>query len=376
MRVLIVCDFFLKYGAQQARSLARMNHEVAILCRSHTFEFGGHSGERDELLARAGDDGVGVFVVPDSVRSLRAVPTVLKLRQALRRWRPDIVHVHRNHDPRLLALTAGYRTVLTVHDPVGHPGEVVLKRWQKWAEDEWFRRAEQYVAHGPTLADELAPLVDARRIAVIPHGVSPLSEPLPCPKSPTVLLFGRLEEYKGVEVLVEATRLVWERRPDVRLVVAGTGPAARHVPEDPRVLLIRRYIAESEVDDLFAEASLVALPYTQASQSGVGVLAIAAGVPVVVSKLGALPELAYEPSFTVEAGNPDALADTILHHLDDGPEVRSAVLRHAQSHFSWDHAAQLSAQLYRGLIAQSVHDANHASDRSARSLTSFNERPS
>jgi hypothetical protein len=97
---------------------------------------------------------------------------------------------------------------------------------------------------------------------------------------------------------------------------------------------------------------------------------------VVVSKLGALPELAYEPSFTVEAGNPRALADTILQHLDDGPEVRSAVLRHAHSHFSWDRAAQLSTQLYRRLIAQNVHDANHASDRSARRLTSFNDRPS
>jgi glycosyltransferase involved in cell wall biosynthesis len=358
MRVLIVCDFFLKYGAQQARSLARMNHEVAILCRSHAFEFGGHSGERDELLARAADDGVGLFVVPDSICSLRAVPTVLEIRRALRRWRPDVVHVHRNHDPRLLAVTAGYRTVLTVHDPVDHPGAVVLKRWQNRAEAQWLRRADRYVAHGPTLAEELARHVDSRRIAVIPHGVSPRSEPLARPRSPTVLLFGRLEEYKGAEVLVAAMRLVWEQRPDVRLVVAGKGPAARHVPEDRRVSLIPRYIAENEVDDLFAEASLVALPYTQASQSGVGVLAIAAGIPVVVSKLGALPELAYEPSFTVEAGNPRALAATILQHLDDGPQVRSAVLRHAQSHFSWDRAAQLSTELYRGLIAQAVHDAN------------------
>jgi glycosyltransferase involved in cell wall biosynthesis len=360
MRILIVCDFFLKYGAEQARSLARMNHDVAILCRSHAFEFGGDSGERDELLARARRDGVGLFVVPDSVRSLRAVPTVLKLRQTLRRWRPDIVHVHRNHDPRLLALTAGYRTVLTVHDPVDHPGAVVLKRWQSRAEEQWVRRADRYVVHGSELAEELAPWVDPRRITVIPHGVSPRSEPLAPPESATVLLFGRLEDYKGVEVLVEAMRRVWEQRPGVRLVVAGEGPAARHVPEDRRISLISRYIAEGEVDDLFAGASLVALPYTQASQSGVGVLAIAAGVPVVVSRLGALPELAYEPSFTVEAGNPVPLADTILGHLEDGPEVRHAVLRHAQSHFSWDHAARLSTQLYGGLVAQHAHDVNHA----------------
>ena len=93
-------------------------------------------------------------------------------------------------------------------------------------------------------------------------------------------------------------------------------------------------------------------PYTQASQSGVGVLAIAAGVPVVVSDLGALPELAYDPSFVFGAGNPRALAETMLRHLDDGAEVRRAVLRHAQANFSWDRAAQLSTELYRELAAE------------------------
>jgi glycosyltransferase involved in cell wall biosynthesis len=132
--------------------------------------------------------------------------------------------------------------------------------------------------------------------------------------------------------------------------VAGAGQAARLVPDDPRISLIARYISESEVDALLAGASLVALPYTQASQSGVGLLAIAGGVPVVVSDLGALPELAYDPSFVAEAGNPQALADTIVRHLDDGADVRHAVLRHAHAHFSWEHSAQLSTELYRELV--------------------------
>ena len=182
--------------------------------------------------------------------------------------------------------------------------------------------------------------------------MSPRSEPLLRPESPSVLLFGRLEQYKGVEVLVEAMRLVWERRPEVKLVVAGAGEAARLVPDDQRISLIPRYIPEREVDTLLAQASLVALPYTQASQSGVGILAIERGVPVVVSDLGALPDLAYDPSFVAEAGNPRALAETIVRHLDDGADVRSAVLRHAQSRFSWDHAAQLSTELYRELTTQ------------------------
>lgn len=352
MRILIVCDFLFKYGSQQARSLVQIDHDVAMLCRSHALEFGGSTAERAELVDSLRREGIRMFIVPGRVRSISAVPGMLEIRRALSRWRPEVVHVHENHDPRLLALTTGYRTVLTVHDPLGHPGAPSLTRGETWAFKSWFRRAERFVVHGQALVEELAPIVGRARIVVIPHGVSPRSKPLPRPESPSVLLFGRLEQYKGVEVLVEAMRLVWERRPEVRLIVAGAGEAARLVPDDPRIWLIPRYISESEVDTLLAEASLAALPYTQASQSGVGLLAIARGVPVVVSDLGALPELAYDPSFVSEAGNPRALAETIVRHLDDGAEVRSAVLRHAQSRFSWDLAAQLSTELYRELATQ------------------------
>jgi glycosyltransferase involved in cell wall biosynthesis len=147
-------------------------------------------------------------------------------------------------------------------------------------------------------------------------------------------------------------RLLWARRPEVKLVVAGAGEAAQLVPDDQRISLIARYIPEKEIDTLLAQATLVALPYIQASQSGVGLLAIERGVPVVVSDLGALPELAYVPSFVAEAGNSRALAEAIERHLDDGAEVRSAVLRHARSRFSWDYAAQLSTELYRELTSQ------------------------
>jgi glycosyltransferase involved in cell wall biosynthesis len=346
VRILVVCDFLFKYGAQQARALAQLGHDVRMLCRSHALEFGGRTAERDEWIASLGRDGVGMLVVPGRIRSMRAVPAMLEIRQALRRWDPQIVHVHENHDPRLLALTTGYRTVLTVHDPLGHPGAPELTSWENWAFRRWFRRAERFIVHGQALVEELEPLVRPRPIVVIPHGSWVRPKPLPPPPSPTVLLFGRLEQYKGVEILVEAMRLVWTTRPEARLVVAGAGEAARLVPSEPRISLVPRYISESEVGAMLAEASLVALPYTQASQCGVGQLAIAAGVPVVVSDLGALPELTYDPSFVFEAGNARALAETIERHLDDDAGVRDAVLRHAQSRFSWRHAARMTSDLY------------------------------
>jgi glycosyltransferase involved in cell wall biosynthesis len=350
VRILIVCDFLFKYGSQQARSLVHAGHDVAILCRSHALEFGGLAHERDEVHDRLRGEGIRMLVVPGRVRSASAVPVMLGIRRALRRWRPHVVHVHENHDPRLLALTSGYRTVLTVHDPLGHPGAPELTRSENWAFRRWFHRADRFIVHGQALVGELRPIVGSRRpIAVIHHGTDARAEPLPVPADPTVLLFGRLEQYKGVEVLVAAMQFVWERRPDARLVVAGEGDAARLVPAEQRTTLMAHYISEAEVDGVLAGASLVALPYTQASQSGVGLLAIAAGVPVVVSDLGALPELAYDDSFVSVAGDPRALAEAILRHLDDGADVRARVLDYARANFSWEESARRTTELYREL---------------------------
>jgi glycosyltransferase involved in cell wall biosynthesis len=351
MRILIVCDFLFKYASQQATALAQAGHEVAMLCRSHSLEFGGSDEERDAWLADLRGRGIQLFVVPGRVRSPSALPAMVGLRRELRRWGPQIVHVHENHDPRLLALTTGYVTVLTVHDPLGHPGAPELTRGENWVFRHWFVRARRFVVHSPALVEELVPIVGGDdRIVVIPHGATARPVPLSAPETPSVLLFGRLEAYKGVEVLVGAMRIVWRHRPDATLTVAGQGDAARRVPSDPRITLRAEYIAEEDIEPLLSRASIVALPYTQASQSGVGLLAIAAGVPVVVSNLGGLPELAYDPSFVAEAGRPDALADRILRHLDDAADVREAVLRHAREHFSWDHAAKLTTELYGGLL--------------------------
>ena len=354
MRILIVCDFLLKYGCRQATALSQAGHDVAMLCRSHSLEFGGSDAERDEWMSTLQAHRVRPFVVPGRVRSVSALPSMIRLRRDLRRWRPQIVHVHENHDPRLLALTFGYVTVLTVHDPLGHPGAPELTRGENWAFRRWFVRAQRFVVHSQSLVEELVPIVGGDgRIVVIPHGTTARPAPLPPPEAPTVLLFGRLEAYKGVEVLVEAMRILWRHRPEARLIVAGQGDAARLVPRDPRITLMAGYISEHEVESLLSQASVVALPYTQASQSGVGLLAIAAGVPVVVSDLGGLPELAYEPSFVAQAGRPDVLAEVILRHLDDGEDTRRAVLRHARGHFSWEHAAKLTTELYDELLRRS-----------------------
>lgn len=348
MRVLVACDWFLKYAASQASALVRAGAEVELLCRTHALEFGNSAKERARVLDEL--DGVSYREFPGRVSSPRSVAHVIRLRRVIRAWAPDVVHAHDNSDPRLLAIAAGLTRVVTVHDPVPHPGQPTPSRIEDAVRRRWITGSAAVVVHGTVLGAELPAWMRARRVQSIPHGTEVAVSPLPVPRERTVLLFGRLEPYKGVDVLVRAMQHVWMQRQDVKLLVAGVGPAADLVPRDSRIELRREYVPEHELDALFGAATLVVLPYVQASQSGVGALALGRGVPTVVSNVGALNELALDESFVVRPGDDTALAQAILRHLDHDMELRKTALEFARSRLSWDACAVASLELYEAVL--------------------------
>ncbi len=76
--------------------------------------------------------------------------------------------------------------------------------------------------------------------------------------------------------------------------------------------LLQRHIAEDEVPGLFAAASVVVLPYIEASQSGVGSLAKGHGRPLVASAVGGLPScVATARACSSRRPTPDSLAEAI-----------------------------------------------------------------
>ena len=98
--------------------------------------------------------------------------------------------------------------------------------------------------------------------------------------------------------------------------------------------------------------SLAVLPYTQASQTGVGSVAVGYGVPIVVSRVGGLPDLALDHSYVVEPGDDAALADAIVRHIDDGSDVRCRVLSDVAAPRSWDSIAVQSISVYKEVLTQ------------------------
>jgi len=362
-RVLLVCDHLVRYAAGIGEGLRAQGAQVALVTRDHAEDFGGdREAMRAEIAARLGADAP-VWWLPGRVRDREALPAVRRIAAAVRRFSPDVVHAQDSivHDPRLLwaARLRPRRFAVTVHDPRPHPGDVEPSLRMRVTREALLTAARLVFVHGDGLREELretgrAPLPP---IEVVAHGTDarPVTPP---PRDPTLLFFGRMSRYKGLDVLLRAMPRIWRRVPQARLVVAGHGPLPEtDVLRDERIDVRNDHIPEPEVAHLFRRASVVTLPYVQASQSGVGSQAKAHGRPIVATWTGELPRLVADGSgLVVPPEDPDALAEATVALLTDEDRAREMGLagaRTAARDTSWAAigAATLDAYRRHGLLA-------------------------
>lgn len=239
--------------------------------------------------------------------------------RCIRAVQPDVVCFVTAHPANalLVPFLGPIKVCFTHHDPSGHPGESM--RFRDWLIARMLPLSHRIVVHGEALRDELlAQQVSPERIAVIPHGDYGFLKRhgADVPEEDMILFFGRLSEYKGIEVLCRAERLLAERLDGYRVLIAGEGDASRYLPEvgsSGRVEIVNRFLPDDEVAQLFQRARVVVLPYTQASQSGVLAIALAFGKPVVVTAVGGLPEAVQhgKAGLIIPPNDPVALAGAI-----------------------------------------------------------------
>lgn len=352
--VLLACDFFLRYTTMLAGGLERAGAAVTLLSRDHDLEFGGERGAAAAFTAAAAGE-VRRVTMPGRVRSPQGWRRAARIRDSLRRPAPDVVHVQESiaNDVRLL-FAAGVKRgayALTVHDPVRHPGDHTSWRVVR-SNRALARNAGLIFVHGGALREELIDLLEPRApIVVIPHGIEP-RQPTPLPAGSSILFFGRISHYKGLDVLLDAMGQVWRRLPDATLTIAGAGEIPAHQAlSDPRVDLRLGHVPDAAVPKLIEDSVVVVLPYRQASQSGVGSLVKPFSRPMVVSAVGALPELVADGSgLTVPAERPEPLADALVSVLTDrelAQRMGEAGARTAAREGSWDEVAERTLSAYR-----------------------------
>lgn len=322
MKVVLACDFFLRYTSRLARGLQRAGAEVVLLTRDHDLEFGGRPGAAREFVEAATGSAIPDYIIPGRVRSGDGALTSLRVKRVIRQFEADVVHLQASitNDIRLIFASGArrHRFALTIHDPVHHPREAVSVA-ARLGNKALVREAGLIFVHAEALRDELVEVARPRApVVVVPHGVDP-GDPEPLPERPNVLFFGRIGHYKGIDVLLEAMPRVWAAVPNATLTVAGAGDLPAHSTlKDPRSTVRLEHVHDDDVPQLLSSATCVALPYRQASQSGVGSMAKRYGRPLIVTQVGGLPELVADGSgLVVPSEDPGALADALVSILEN-----------------------------------------------------------
>jgi glycosyltransferase involved in cell wall biosynthesis len=264
-------------------------------------------------------------------RNLLAVWTAVRF---LRKWEPDIIHIQVDYDYRIFLTLAGLwhvPCVDTVHDAQPHLGEYKsYSRKPDWQIRHLTRRhAKHFIIHGEAIKNrfcrenQIAP----ERVSVIPHPAYELYRRFEDPRivqtRNEVLFFGRIWQYKGLDLFIQAEPLVSAAIPNVKFLIAGQGqdlgPYRAMMAHPERFEIYNRFLTDPEVTRLFQRAALVVAPYREASQSGVVTIACALGRPVIVTNVGSLTEVVRdnETGLVVPPNDPTALAEAIVRLLRD-----------------------------------------------------------
>lgn len=326
----------ISYYTCRLSNALRLRYDVgAILMRqllpTRLYPGRARVGQRLSDLAYA--DGIPVF---DGV-DWWGVPSLIRAVRFLRRQRPDVLVLqwwtgavlHSYLVLCLAARLAGIRVVVEFHE-VQDTGEARHRwaaRYVRALIKPLLRRTDGVIVHSrfdqEVLRETYALAGVAQEIAL--HGPFDHHErALPAARRPAadgacrLLFFGTIRPYKGLEDLIEA----FARLPEgYTLTVAGETWEGWTLPADliaaspaaDRITFVNRYLADAEVDDLFAGADLVVLPYRRSSASGPLHIAMSHGLPVVVTAVGGLVEAAerYTGTTFAPAGSPDALAEAI-----------------------------------------------------------------
>ncbi|HEY0241867.1 MAG TPA: glycosyltransferase, partial [Gemmatimonadaceae bacterium] len=190
-----------------------------------------------------------------------------------------------------------------------------------------------------------------------------------------LLYFGRLDIFhKGLDVLLEAIALVAREKPGIELRIAGRGKDAERVAELARSLGISKNIrlvgavSDAERNSLFAGAQLQLMPSRFEGFGLAAAEAMAAGVPLIASDAGSLPEVVDAPrgGRLVPSGNPRALADATLALLDS-PQERERLSRSAREsarRFRWSVVADAHLRFIEHIAASSSSKAKETTSKS------------
>jgi glycosyltransferase involved in cell wall biosynthesis len=262
-----------------------------------------------------------------------------------------------------------------------------------------YRLSDHIFVHTEQMKSELVSdfCIPESKVSVIPFGINntvpntslstaDAREKLGVSRSDkTMLFFGNIAPYKGLEYLVAAVIELLKNDPTYRLLIVGKpkGPEDywKQIEETirrscirDRVIEIIEYVADEATELYFKAPDVLVLPYAHVFQSGVLFLGYGFGLPAIAADVGSLKEeiVEGETGFVFKTRDSSDLASTIDKYFKSdlfrNLETRRAqIKRYANNRYSWDKVAKMTTSVYSCLLT--ANDANDANDADVRRLS-------
>ena len=330
VRVMQITHDLAIGGLQQVvvsicRNIDRYRFSVSILCLR----------AKGELASELERMGIPVFLLPQK-RYGTDYFSFLKVAEILRRERTEVIHTHNKQpfiDGTLGGMIARSRTI--VH--TDHGRTFPDKRRYLFAEWVMSHFVYKIAVVSDKTGEDLIRYEKIRRqkIITVPNGVDQrLFEEWTEPEAkkrelgisgryPILGIGARLVEVKGIEYLLGAVSKLRERYPLILLIIAGTGPWEGRLKAVARELGIDDHVAflgvRRDMHELLRAFDLYVLPSLSEGMPLALLEAMAAGCPVVATKVGGVPDVIADGynGMLVEPRDKDALAKAILGVMED-----------------------------------------------------------
>lgn len=244
--------------------------------------------------------------------------------QALADAAPDLVHAHMFHAAALVASLPRRCPRLLSHQygaVYRRQGRHVQATVDRWA----VTRFDHLVACSGDVADHLLHQHPRLPVSVVHNGWEGTPYPRRAPDAPTVVCVANLRREKGHDVLLDAWPHVRRTVPNARLRLVGDGPLRECLEQRARSLDGVEFVgAVRDVWWQLAGADVFVLPTLHEPFGIVVAEAMAAGLPVVVTAVGGIPEFVEDGRHgaLVPVGDPHALASAVVDRLRDPDRAR------------------------------------------------------
>jgi glycosyltransferase involved in cell wall biosynthesis len=281
--------------------------------------------------------------------------------KTIKKIKPKIIYITHFHPWIIFAFCLRkiyrFKIFYTCHDNPFEPKESPAP-FMNFLEKIFTKNANLVITHSNFVKNGIEKYLKNKKIIVLHLGIYEricyvkekfnLSGPI------NLLFFGRIEEYKGLDILIEAFEILKRKNLDIFLTIAGRGQISKtllHKIHSLNINLKNYWLSNEELCDLLNKADVLIAPYKQSTQSGIVITALTYGIPIIATDVGANREFIEDgkDGFLVKPNDPEDLVKKIelIYNNRDLLEEFNKNLLVKSKFFEWSFITQKLIEVYR-----------------------------